>query len=380
MRVNIHDTAALGAVSPAALSAYARSLGWAKTDEYGDHSDVYSAEDLPEIILPRTQTLADYPSVVSRLIEYFAEASATDVLSLYRDLVTADRDVVRLRVSSSDEDGSVPIEAGVDLMVGAKDMMLAVACSLRDPRPVYRAGANRDATEYLSQARLGQTEHGSFVVTMLTPPIPPRVQQAFDGEFEPDDDPLGRQMTRHLEAALQATLRATEQTNSGTVDAFRDAVEQGVSANLCEAIAKLLDPFPALDTSLSWARTRPVDRSRSTVRFALADAPILREAARLLRSREPRENEPVFGIVQRLQRGEHETEGRISLVASIDGRNQSVTAELGEFDYARAIEAHRDKAPLVMRGELSRIGQRWRLLNPSIVDVIKDDSEPQVAD
>ena len=68
------------------------------------------------------------------------------------------------------------------------------------------------------------------------------------------------------------------------------------------------------------------------------------------------------------------------MVASIDGRNQSVTAELGEFDYARAIEAHRDKAPLVMRGELSRIGQRWRLLDPSIVDVIKDDNEPQVAD
>ena len=350
--------------------------GWARTDEYGDHSDVYSAEALPEIILPRTQNLADYPNVVSRLIAIFSDASTTDVLSLYRDLVTADRDVIRLRVSDNREDGSVPVDAGVDLMVGAKDMILAAACSLRDPRPAYRAGANRDATEYLGQVRLGQTEQGSFVVTMLTPPIPPQVQQAFTGEFEPDDDPLSRQMTKHLETALQATRRATEQTTSGDVDAFRDAVREGVSANLCEAIVKLLEPFPALDTSLSWARTRPVDRSRSNFRFAIADAPILREAARSLRSREPREDEPVFGIVQRLQRGEHEAEGTVSLVASIDGRNQSVTAELSQFDYERAIDAHRDRAPLVMRGDLKRIGQRWRLLNPTIVDVIKGGDEP----
>ena len=327
-----------------------------------------------------TQNLADYANVASRLIAIFADTSGTDILSLYRDLVTADRDVVRLRVSDSGEDGSVPVDVGVDLMVGAKDLMLAAACSLHDPRPAYRAGANREAAEYLGQVRLGQTEQGSFVVTMLTPPIPPRVQQAFDGEFEPDDDPLGRQMTRHLESALEATRRATEQTNSGDVDAFRDAVRHGVSANLCEAIVKLLDPFPALDTSLSWARTRPVDRSRSNFRFASADAPILREAARFLRSREPREDERVFGIVQRLQRGEHETEGTISLTASIDGRNQSVSAELSEFDYEQAIEAHRDKAPVVMRGDLKRIGQRWRLLNPTIEDVIRDEDEASEGD
>ena len=53
MRASIRDQGALTAVSPAALSAYALAEGWRKTDIFGDHSDVYTSEGLPEIILPR---------------------------------------------------------------------------------------------------------------------------------------------------------------------------------------------------------------------------------------------------------------------------------------------------------------------------------------
>ena len=48
--------------------------------------------------------------------------------------------------------------------------------------------------------------------------------------------------------------------------------------------------------------------------------------------------------------------------------------------YHRAIEAHKTKAPVVMRGDLERAGQRWRLLNPSIEDVIVNDEASSDAD
>ena len=55
------------------ISAYVRALGWERSEAYGDHSDVYAADRLPEIILPRTQVLGDYANVVSQLIEIFAK-------------------------------------------------------------------------------------------------------------------------------------------------------------------------------------------------------------------------------------------------------------------------------------------------------------------
>lgn len=370
MKANIRDREALLAVSPSALSAYARAAGWTRGEPYGDRSDVYAAEGLPEVILPRTQRLGDYAVVVSRLIEIFAKAADTDELSLYRDLVTADRDVIRVRVAPGGDDGSMTVNNGVNLVGGAHALLLAAACSLREPRPIYRAGANREANNYVNQVRLGQTEQGSYVVTLLTPVVPLPMQQVLDPNWASDDDPIERRMTWRLNQALTATHEATERTIGGESNAFFKAVKQGTSANLCEALVTLIEPFPMLDISLTWARTRPMNAARSVVRFANADAPILREAARSFRDREPQPDVCLVGLVQRLKRDEWETDGAITLRAYVDGQIQSVTTVLKQSDYEQVIHAHKTKVPVVLKGELERFGQRWRLLNPSLADVI----------
>lgn len=183
MRVSIHDLDALLAVSPAALSAYARAAGWSRQEPYRVHSDVYAGEERPEIFVPRTERLGDYASVVAALIETFAKVAGQDELTVYRSLVTVDRDIVRVRATESD-DGSVMLNDGLDLISGTHDLLLSAACSLHDPRPVYRAGANREAADLLRKVRLGQTEQGSFVVTLLTPVVPPPIPTLFP---DPDD-------------------------------------------------------------------------------------------------------------------------------------------------------------------------------------------------
>lgn len=374
MKVRIRDTEALSVISPVALSAYARSEGWSKSEEYGGHSDVYVSDGRPEVIVPRTTRLGDYATIVSDLIGIFAEAAGRDELALYRDLVTADRDVIRVRATES-EDGSVSVNAGLSLVEGARDMLLAAACSVHDPRPVYRAGANREATQYLEQVRLGQTEQGSFAITLLTPVVSPPIQRPLDPAWGSDVDPFERQVTNRLAEALEATREATERTNAGEVEVFLESVGTGVNANLCDAINRLVDPFPTLDIGLVWARTRPIPRR--TIRFSKSDAPILKEAARSLRSREPRMDIQLLGFVHQLQRGQLEEEGTISLRAELDRKTQSIQAVLNPSDYARAVQAHAAKELIVVDGDLDRIGQRWHLKRPRITQVIQgiDDDE-----
>ena len=378
MRVDIRDAGALQAISPAALSAYARSAGWRKIEGYGAHSDVYAAEEMPEVILPRTERLGDYASVVSRLIAIFAKAAGRDELSLYRDLVTADRDVVRTRVTETD-DGSLTLNRGVDLISGTRDLVLAAACSLREPQPLYRLGANREANELLEGIRLGQTEHGSFVVTLLTPVVSPPLPTLLP-EYEVSDDPIERQMTRRLTEALAATGEATERATAGDGTAFAESVDRGVSANLCDALVKLIGPFPTLDISVAWARTRPISPSREVFRLARADAAILSEAARQFRNREPQPDTYLFGTVQRLRRDEDEVSGTINLRTSIDGKNRSVAVVLKKTEYDRAIQAHKERMPIILQGDLERSGQRWRLLNARIEAIIGDEQPSEEDD
>lgn len=375
MKVRIRDIEALNAISPVALSSYARGEGWSKTEEYGDHADVYVAGGRPEIIVPRTTHLGDYAETVAELIAIFAEAAGRDELVMYRDLVTADRDVIRVRAAEG-EDGSVSVNDGVSLVEGARDMLLAAACSVSDPRPVYRARANKEAAEYVERVRLGQTEQGSFAVTLLTPVVPPPTQQP-QPPLDPalDRDPFERRVTDRLAEALDAARQATERTNAGETDAFWEAVASGVNANLCEALVQMIGTFPELDVGLVWARTRP--RPRLSVPFPRSNAPLLREAARAFRNREPHMDMRLFGFVQRLKRDESETEGTITLRASIDGNTESVTAVLGQRDYELAVGAHKAREPVVAEGDLERFRQRWHLKSPRITEVIQRETDDE---
>ena len=378
MKARILDGEALKAISPAALMAYARGEGWSRTEAYGDYGDVYTGDQKPEIILPRTDHLADYAAVVSRLIGIFSEVNECDELSTYRDLVGANHDVVRVRVIGADDNGSVPLDAGVELVLQARDMLLAAACATKNPQPVYRAGANREASEYMKHVRLGQTEHGSFVVTLMAP-VPLAFQPMLSETWASfEDDPMERQVTRRLVGALRASKKAVELAHSGDgTSAFEQAVSSGVSANLCEAVAKLIEQAKSLEIIVSWARTRPTPEALRKITFSDSDGSVLAEAARAFRAKQPRQGVTLFGSVHKLKREQYEIDGQVTLKAEVDGKMQSVNAILDQHNYSVAISAHDARNPVVVTGDLERAGQRWKLTNANIRALGTDDPEDQ---
>jgi len=382
MKAQILDVEALRAITPAALAAFARGEGWSRTEAYGAHADVYAGSGRPEIILPRTDRLGDYASVVSRLIAEFAKAIDQDELAAYRDLIGADRDVVRVRARGGDDDGSVQVDAGVEIVAQARDMLLAAACAAWNPQPFYRAGSNKDATDYMRRVKLGQTEHGSFVVRLLAP-VPPLlapVQLPLDQRWAKiEDEPMDRMVTRRLVGALEALRSAAERALSGEATAFDDAVGSGVSANLCEAISGLTDQSQGLEIRVTWAKTRPTPEAHRKIAFSKSDSEIFREVARTFRLRQPRENETLFGPVHKLKREHGEPEGEITLKTMVDGKPQSVSAALDEAAYSIALQAHEARRPVIVIGDLRRVGQRWRMEHPIVREIPPDDSTDEEA-
>jgi hypothetical protein len=133
----------------------------------------------------------------------------------------------------------------------------------------------------MNQMRLGQTDQGSFVVTLLTPVLPPAVRVLHQSAHD-SNAPIARRATRRLLYALLEARQAIERSSMADERAFEGAWGRGVSANLCEALACLTARFTSLDIDVSWARTRPAPACRA-VGFGQADAPVLREVARSFR-------------------------------------------------------------------------------------------------
>ena len=357
---------ALRDITPAALTSLAVELGWRELEPYGDHSAVYSAADLPEIILPRTRELGDYTRVVARLIEVFSSIGNRGTQDVYRDLLTADRDVVRVRVDDGD---SIPLGSGEDLIAGTRSILIATARSLSNPRAVYR-GSTKEATDLVNQVRLGQTEQGSYVVALHTPVVTALTPAMLD---DPEDDfaPPHRRMTRRLTEALTTTREALERGDLASDGEMMDSVvSKGVSANLCEALVNLIHAFSSLDIKVTWARTRPERSRREAFRFFKPDVQHLEAASRLFRELGLHSNAQLVGSVVELRRAESESNGNVTLRAEVAGSLRSVTANLKPPNYDLAIQAHRDKASLLVTGTLERVGERWHLKDPVITGTV----------
>lgn len=366
MSLRVHEAEALRAISPASFSAYARCNGWEKAERYGEHSDVYSAAGLPEVVLPRTRRLADYADVASRLVQIFAQEAGVDELSLLRELTTADRDAIRMRASC---DHTVAVDEGLALIAGAKDMISAAAHSVFEPKAAYRGRPRREVLDYMQRVELAGVELGSFVVTLL----PPAVPSAVDGVTGPsesggalENEPIERQTTRRLVDALAATRQAMADALGGEGDAFANAISSGTSANLCDALADMTAPFEALDVNLTWALTRPLPDAGAATRFEFAkdDSCILREAARALRERKVQPHVRLTATVEGLRRQGRE----VILRTQLDGARRFVVAQVTKNNYENAIDSHKENAELVLAGDLEYSGGRCRLLNPRILD------------
>ena len=372
MSLRVHEANALRAIAPASFSAYARSKGWEVVERYGDHSDVYAAAGLPEVVLPRTPRLADYADVAARLVQIFAQQAGVDELELLRELTTANRDAIRLRASC---DRAVPVADGLALIGSAKDMVAAAVCSLFEPTAAYRGRPRREVLDYMRGVQLAGMEQGSLVVTLLPPAVPPAVAGIIEhatkehesGNVLPDepDEPIERQATRRLAEALEATRQAMGQAIGGEGDAFGDAISNGTSANLCAALANMTAPFEALDVSLTWALTRPLRDAGAVTRFEFAkdDSCILREAARALRERRVEADVRLTATVEGLKRRGRELALRTHLASG----TRSIIASVTEADYEYAIDSHRASAKVVLTGDLEYSGGRCRLLKPRIV-------------
>jgi len=74
------------------------------------------------------------------LINNFAPVAGQDRLTVYRSLVTADRDVIGIRAATESSDGSPELKDGANLANGSRGMILAAACSLQKPQRIYVVG------------------------------------------------------------------------------------------------------------------------------------------------------------------------------------------------------------------------------------------------
>lgn len=382
MKVEVRDAAALSALKPLEMAAYLRAKGWRKEADLDGKGSLWllAVPDVEEfdVTLPLKRDLADYALRMGELLRTLAVAESRSELEVLRDLVTTTADLVRVRAPShSAENGTLPLDQAVSFVERSRDMMLSAACAALEKRAFYAKRKPQQAMDYLRQVRMGQTEQGSYVLTILSP-VPPELKAA-QGELLPTEpaEPYERHVTRTLVAALAALDEAARSAAmNGDMAPFTEAIGRGVSANLCDAVVGLAEVSlgDALDVQVSWSRTRPVeDKTPARVRLGSDSIPIIEEAARHFRDATPIEDFEVEGFVTRLDRGPSATEGDVTVEGIVEGHMRRIGMRLGPNTYSDAVRAHDDRLKVKCTGDLTKMGRGYRLESPRHFEVAAEE-------
>jgi hypothetical protein len=305
---------------------------------------------------------------------------AGDVLA---DLAMPPGDVLRVRIDGDTFPGTLPLEEGLRLFAGARDLLLAAVCSARQPRAYYpRRQELSLARPFLSACRLGQTGRDGYAVTILVP-VPPTVGDAVRPEENGDEgaqEPFERRVTWRLMQGLQ-TIQAAIAANRP--EEILRGIPTGVSANLCEALARMCPSASqaSLEVSVTWSRTRTrvPQRVPGRVTFAQGEFSLIREAGRQLSAagtpRRARIEGLVVGLCVAPDGAGEPLAGQMIVQAMVEGRPAQVRCFLGQAEYARACEAHRDRLRVKVAGVLQagRRGGAYVLTQPEGFQVVADE-------
>jgi hypothetical protein len=352
-------------VTPRALTGYARGLGWQPVPN-GRRSDiaVFHRPDsrLHQIIIPTDPTLDDFGEAVIEAVRKLAEFEHRSARAVLEHLLLPPADMVRFREVSADaETGILPLDHAVHVLDGVRKLLLSVAHSVLVPQRYHPRLSRGEAGEFVSRCRLGQTERGSFALTVACP------LDLQAGLIGPNEEPFARRVTSLLTRVLQELAQAAD---SGRVAELADpARHPGISANLCESLL-LLQPDSeraCLGVSVAWSRALlpPTGEASPEVQLRREAFEVAEALAPRLRSVPGPRVDRFYGFVDEL-RGQPtppdpRPSGEVRFTLFDQEEEIRARADLNADQYAEAIAAHAVTDLVSFKGVLQRLPRLNRI-------------------
>jgi hypothetical protein len=352
------------------LVSYLRSRGWQEAGKYA--RAVIWTRDLregqAEVLVPERSDLLDYPRRVGDIARTLSAVERRTVGAVIQDLLSSRIDVLHVRTLPG---GSVPLLEGYLAVKGVSDLLLAAATAAALPErpPVLptRKPYRERAQEFLDQVRLGQPADNSYVLRVEVPlPLP-------------DVVPLvsTRDVTTFLYQASSSALEAAGEVRGDDLSEFNERVGDGVSANLCAALAAIggerQSPY---ELSFGWAQAQPVEHDTPSLKVDQQAIGTLRRASDYLSTLPVSESAIVIGRVVELHRGRTDKLGKVTLKGDLEasgvGRREGrVTVRLDPRAYDVALTAHANDQLLRVTGSVRDTGRRYEISRVDSVRMVQ---------
>ncbi|WP_345858293.1 hypothetical protein [Shewanella algae] len=353
-------------VSPKNLEGYLSAKGWVVEGEVFGQAKIWHRPEHDfyeyEVIQPKSMEVSGYIQRVVDAINEIASFESRQPDIVLKEIESFYSDSVKIRVVHSDvEEGTIPIEDGVLLIEKSRDLLAATTLSTFSKKAYFTGQRNTEAQNFIKQLRLGQTEVGSFIVNLIAP-----IPETINSQLDQDEMSVTRAVTNNLSRSLVALEKGIDLYNaSESIFEFESIIQNGVSANLCDALIGLSGFSKSRSFNISICRAgAEIDTQElpTIFKFLPEHVPTLEVASAFYKGNYVINEYEAFGLVSKMTHLPQDDFGEITVRSSVRGIEKNVVIQLCMEHYWQAVHAHENGELVSCKGALHVTAKSAKLL------------------
>lgn len=368
-------------ITSASIEKYLILTGWDKVEEISNRRILAfrNKEDADfRIAIPANDDAPDFYARVYDLVQMLSSYSERTEQEITDSLRSAFTDRIQFRIiTESSKNGRIPLDYAARCLDGLKDLILYAACAEENARPVCLR-TNNAARNNLEKFQFEQTEVGSFIFNVGVQVANQENEQLYLAEVVPPPEPTEHKIVKRIETAIDQ-VNSVVNREVKIADLVENAFEDGLTANICDAMAKLRPDEGediTLETSIYYAEaitrsvTPPKVNTFDNVHFTFID-----ELSKRFRDCTLVEDVTLTGTIKMLAKNnsgaEDEAENKVRLLTKIEGKTRGVDLVLSPSNHTMACDAYRDDKEVTVTGTLDKSGKYWFFSEVTNFDVVE---------
>lgn len=353
-------------INPLDFTRYLVNTEWNLFDIKKSYIKVFQFEDNDEfyqVTVPMDRELSDYKEAMYRAIKTVSKKEKRSLEEVMLYLLNPNTDIVKVRLDSEGiESGNIFIDDAIKLYESIKKLLVATTLDVINPRRYHQGRIDDVVAKFLADCRFGQTEIGSYVVSVVCP-----FADLSEGEeyrqlsiFSDEEQcvcSLTRQVTNRMMKNISIIKRYIDEGMEQELLQYLDM--DRISINFLEALNGLNLEKENTDVEFI-AEWSPVVKNRENIQNDILLThdyyqPILTIIDKL--KDENRKLCKILGRIKKLESSpvvEKRTKGKVSIVY-LDEKNRprTVAVQLDKTNYSKAISAHANGRHVEVTGEFT---------------------------
>ncbi|WEV66908.1 hypothetical protein OZX72_06525 [Bifidobacterium sp. ESL0769] len=350
------------------LNAYLKEKNWNPVRN-GDFGTLWQKNESLVGIPSKLETASyEYEGILQRIAK--GDGIPTSKLNTALSLSVSSYDEIRFRAISSDESGAtISLDEAQALANLATKSLKYVGVTANKKKADIHGSYPKSVREELTDVRVGQTEHGSYIIPVFVELRTPKLDTDEEELLEKLEtgmdfvEPDNRKMTRTLNSALAILYDTVQHSTEPNSNQLTDMVYAGVSTQLIQSTVNFLSTpeRPDIDIEFKWSESYSAPKNAKSVSFESSSEVInfLDHTRQALKSwRHPTSNN-ISGILVGMMFPEGDLTGDIFIQCDYNGRSSIVRVKVDADQRNIALRWMKDRVTVVAHGKIeSRSGLR----------------------